>query len=115
MTYNYELIQQQAHCNWCRNLMVMSEPISEANFVDTGKKYPALYCSNCLRVEFRVKQPKSCINPDTLDEYSIESLPDDDDGDDANDNANDNAQATEAEAAPAYEKGEQHSSSASSN
>jgi hypothetical protein len=75
-TINYELIQQQARCNWCRNPMVMSEPLSEKNFVDTGKKYPALYCSNCLADEFRVKQPKVAINPDTLDEYNIAEMPD---------------------------------------
>jgi serine protease inhibitor len=56
--------------------MVMSEPLSEKNFVDTGKKYPALYCSNCLADEFRVKQPKTAINPDTLDEYNIAEMPD---------------------------------------
>jgi hypothetical protein len=75
MSINYELIQQQARCNWCRNVMVMSEPVTQANFVDTGKKYPALYCSSCLAIEFRVKQPKTCINPDTLDEINIEDLP----------------------------------------
>lgn len=56
--------------------MVMSEPLSEANLVDTGKKYPALYCSACLAVPERVKQPKGCINLDTYDEYNIEDLPD---------------------------------------
>jgi hypothetical protein len=76
MSINYELIQQQGRCNWCRNPMVMSEPLTQANFVETGKKYPALYCSSCLAIEFRVKQPKTCINPDTLDEINIEDLPD---------------------------------------
>jgi len=55
--------------------MVMSEELTEANFVDTGKKYPALYCSSCLAVEFRKSQPKTAINPDTLDEILIEELP----------------------------------------
>lgn len=73
---DYEAIQQKTKCNWCRNLMVMSEPISQANFVDTGKKYPALYCSGCLSKPERVKQPKLCINPDTLDELVLEDLPD---------------------------------------
>jgi hypothetical protein len=76
MSLNYELVQQQAYCNWCRNVMVMSEPITEANFIDTGKKYPALYCSSCLANDFRKSQPKTCINPDTLDEINIEDLPD---------------------------------------
>jgi hypothetical protein len=76
MSINYELIQQQAYCNWCRNPMIMSEPVTQANFVETGKKYPALYCSSCLAIEFRVKQPKTAINPDTLDEMNIEDLPD---------------------------------------
>lgn len=77
MSVNYEAIQQQAQCNWCRNSMLHSEPIGAANFVDVGKKYPALFCSHCLADEFKVRQPKSCINPDTLEEYYyIEELPD---------------------------------------
>ena len=54
----------------------MSEPLSEANFVKTSKKYPALYCSRCLADEFRVRQPKMCFNTTTYDEYYIEALPD---------------------------------------
>jgi hypothetical protein len=76
MSYNFDLIREQAFCNWCRNPMVMSEEITEANFVDTGKKYPALYCSSCLAIEFRKSQPKTAINPDTLDEIILEDLPD---------------------------------------
>lgn len=73
---NYEEIYQKARCNWCRNYLVdVSEPITEANLMDVGKKYPALFCSNCLREEFRTKQPKMCINLTTYDEYYIEDLP----------------------------------------
>ena len=75
MSYNFDLIREQAYCNWCRNPMVMSEELTQANFVDTGKKYPALYCSRCLNDDFRKSQPKTAINPDTLDEMNLEDLP----------------------------------------
>lgn len=73
---NYEEIYKKGRCNWCRNFLIdVSEPITEANFMDVGKKYPALFCSNCLAIEFRTKQPKMCFNPQTYDEYYIEDLP----------------------------------------
>lgn len=75
-TINYEEIQQKARCNWCREWLIMSEPISEANLVETGKKWPALYCSRCLAIEFRKNSPKMGFNPVTYDEYYIEDLPD---------------------------------------
>lgn len=75
-TANYEEIQQKARCNWCRQDLIYSEPISEANFIDVGKKYPALFCSRCLNDDFRKGQPKMVINLTTYDEYYIEDIPD---------------------------------------
>ena len=78
-----EQIQQQAKCNWCRNPMVISDIITESNFIDVGKKWhdndttnaQALYCSECLADEFRVRQPKSVIDRVTLDEANVSDLP----------------------------------------
>jgi|SRR5215510_931983 len=80
---SYEEIQQQAFCNWCRNPMVMSEAITEANFVDVGKKWhpddtknaTALYCSECLANDFRKQQPKAAINRTNLSELNVADLP----------------------------------------
>lgn len=79
--------------------MLQSEPIGEANFVKVGnKKWPALYCSSCLAIEVRRNEPKSLINPDTLEEYYyIEELPDKDDNSDvisANRPSSEEAQTT---------------------
>ena len=74
-------MQEKARCNWCLNPLAMSgEDFGESNFVDTGKKYPdgspafAVYCTDCLNDESRVKQPRSAIRKDTLDTISVESL-----------------------------------------
>ena len=77
---DYQHIQSVTKCNWCRNEMIMSEPITDANFVATGKKAGggdlyALYCSDCLAKEDRVKQPKSGINKQTLAEFNLAELP----------------------------------------
>lgn len=77
-----EVIQQKTKCNWCRRLMVMSEPISDANFIDTGlvfvsngEKGYALYCSDCLAYgDVRTKDPKSALNKETLEEFSLDRL-----------------------------------------
>lgn len=76
-------IQARAFCNWCRRPLVdEKENIGESNFVDTGKIFPstqkkayAVYCSDCKNDQFRVKQPKSALNRDTLDETNLEDLP----------------------------------------
>ena len=75
-TINFEDLQQKTRCNWCLMDMIQSEPMSQANLVDVGKKYPALYCSRCLAMEERVKHPKSVINLQTLDSHNVEDLPD---------------------------------------
>ena len=77
---DYQHIQAVTKCNWCRNEMIMSEPITDANFVATGKKAGggdlyALYCSDCLAKEDRVKQPKTGINKQTLAEFNLAELP----------------------------------------
>jgi hypothetical protein len=83
LTTDLNKIQQQTYCNWCRNSMTMSEPITEANFVDVGKKWhdsdtenaKALYCSDCLKDPARVRQPKSVIDRVTLAEINVSDLP----------------------------------------
>jgi hypothetical protein len=75
-TANYEEIQKKGRCNWCREWLIMSEPVTQANLVDVGKKHPALFCSKCLADDFRRGQPKMCFNVITFDEYYIEDLPD---------------------------------------
>ena len=77
---DFQHIQAVTKCNWCRNEMVMSEPITDANFIATGKKAGgsdlyALYCSDCLAKEDRVKQPKTGINKQTLAEFNLADLP----------------------------------------
>jgi hypothetical protein len=62
--------------------MIMSEPISDANFIDTGKvfvsngeKAYALYCSDCLAYgDVRTKDPKSALDKQTLEEFSLDRL-----------------------------------------
>ena len=78
---DFELVQQQTKCNYCRNPMIMSEPISDANFIEikgkylnNGEKATALYCSGCLAVEQRTQQPNLAINKETLEEFNIEQL-----------------------------------------
>lgn len=76
---DYSLLQQKTRCNWCRNPMVMSEPVTDANLVDcgyiwNGTPVKSLYCSECLAKEERVKQPKLAMNLDTLEEVDIRIL-----------------------------------------
>jgi hypothetical protein len=77
---DFQHIQAVTKCNWCRNDMIMSEPISDANFIATGRKAGgadlyALYCSDCLAKEDRVKQPKTGLNKQTLAEFNLADLP----------------------------------------
>ena len=79
----FEVIQQKTNCNWCRNLMIMSEPITDANFIqvkgkvmNNGQPAYALYCSSCLALEERVRDPKSAIDKETLQEFNLEGLKD---------------------------------------
>ena len=77
---DFQHIQAVTKCNWCRNEMIMSQPITDANFIATGKKAGgsdlyALYCSDCLAKEDRVKQPKTGINKQTLAEFNLADLP----------------------------------------
>mgnify|MGYP003440769803 CR=1 FL=1 len=80
---SFELIQQKTKCNYCRNLMIMSEPISDANFIEVkgkvmnnGDQAYALYCSGCLAFEERTKDPRMAIDKETLQEFNVESLKD---------------------------------------
>jgi hypothetical protein len=84
LSMDFEVMQQKTRCNWCRNLMIMSEPITDANFIlvegkvlNTGENAYALYCSDCLGKQDRVKHPKAAIDKDTLQEFEIDWLEDD--------------------------------------
>jgi hypothetical protein len=75
-------IQARAFCNWCRRPLQGEDGLSEGNFIDTGKIFPAnqkkayaVFCNTCKDDDFRVKQPKSALNKETLDEVNIELLP----------------------------------------
>lgn len=81
MEFDLEQIQQQCRCNWCLNALAnTSGEITDANLIDTGRKFPdgkpayALYCNECLADQNRVKQPKSVLST-ALKEINIESLP----------------------------------------
>lgn len=73
---DYAEIQNKTKCGWCRNPMVMSEPVTDANFVQTdytwhNRPLYALYCSSCLENEVRVKDPKVGIDKETLEEIDV--------------------------------------------
>ena len=73
-------IQLQALCNWCRNPLVMSNAqFTESNFVDTGKTWhggsaQAVYCDDCINIDFRKNNPKSVIDRTNLEEANIQDL-----------------------------------------
>ena len=63
--------------------MLISEPITDANFIEIkgkvmndGQPAYALYCSSCLAIEQRVKDPKAAIDKETLQEFTLDGLKD---------------------------------------
>lgn len=78
-----EEIQLAATCNWCRNLLVMTENFGESNFVDIGRKWhaddtanaEAVYCGDCHGDTFRVSSPKAVIDRETLNTCNVDELP----------------------------------------